>query len=599
MGPVALCLAVLTAGSGVATARGSASAVAPTFVQSIGQAAHPAMAPSGLAVDPQGNLYIADTGNSQVAAYNAQGTQLWRVGQRGSTANGNFLNPRDVAYAKGLLYVADTGNNRIQVLSAATGAWQSTFPYRFAAVMGVGVGSSGGQPIILAADSTQNVIDTFTPSGTLLLKVGSAGSGNGQLNQARDATAGGLGTIYVADYKNQRVEVFDSSGHFLRAWGTHCPYTGACTQPGEFQDPYGIVLDAAGYVYVSDNYRIQKFTATGTFVAQFGQGCPKGGCTPNELFQLRRVAVGPGSSPNVYAADLWGDKVVEYNQAGAIVQIFGNVPPATGGFDTPFGLTLSGSVLSVTDTNNQRIEEFNATTGAFEAAWGVRGYGSNLDGVNWPRDIAYNATTNTFWLADTKNYRLTEHDLNGTATGRVIGSAGTVLQPAILNWTFGVASWQGDVIAADTFNNRVEEWSGSSATTPVWTATGMNRPEAVTVAGDDVWVADTSNARLVELNATTGATLSTISGGLFGRPDGIAVDPKGNLWVADAQLNQLIELSTAGTLIQTVGSFGTGSGQFNGPAQLAIGPGSTPNTTWLYATDANNDRIQVFDITNS
>lgn len=597
MGAFAVCFAVL-APSGAATARGSAPALAPTFVQTIGQPAHPTMAPSGLAVDPAGDLYIADTGNSQVAAYNSQGTQLWRVGQRGTNANGNFLDPRDVAYASGLLYVADTGNNRIQVLNAATGAWQSTFTYHFAAIMGIGVGfSAPGKPIVLAADSTQNVIDTFTPTGTLLLKIGSAGSGNGQLNQARDATTGPYGAVYVADYKNQRVEEFDNQGKYLRAWGKSCPNSG-CTVAGQFQDPYGIVLDAAGNVYVSDNYRIQEFTGTGKFVAQFGTGCPKGGCTGNDLFQLRRVAVAAGTAPNVYAADLWGDKVVEFNHAGAVVQVFGNVPPPAGGFNDPFGLTLSGSVLTVTDTDNQRIEEFDATTGAFQATWGLRGYGSNLDGVNWPRDVTYNPTTNTYWLADTKNYRLTEHLLDGTPTGRVIGSK-YVLQPAILNWTFGVATWQSDVVAADTFNNRVEEWDGTSATTPVWTATGMSKPEGVAVTGNNIWVADTSNARLVELDATTGATLGTVSGGLFGRPDGIAVDQNGNLWVADAQLNQLVELSPSGTLIQTVGSLGTGPGQFNAPAHLVVGPGATPNTTWLYVADAFNDRIQVFDITNS
>jgi sugar lactone lactonase YvrE len=578
----------------------TATVTPPTYVKTIGGPALPMMGTSGIDVDAAGNLYIADTANDQVASYNAGGAQLWRTGTRGTKANGNFLNPRDVAYANGLLYVADTGNNRLQVLNASTGAWQLTFGHHFSALMGVGVGVDGsGKAIVLAADSTQNQILTFTPSGTLLETIGSAGSGNGQLNQARDATTDAFGNIYVADFKNERVEMFTPAGGFVGAWGTHCPFKGACTTPGQFKDPYGIERDAAGNIYVSDNYRIQEFTGAGTFINQFGQACPQGGCTGNELFQLRRVAVGAGPSPNVYAADLWGYKVVEYDQSGNVVKVFGNVPPAVGGFNDESGLTLFNNTLYVVDTNNQRIQSFNPLTGAYLADWDHRGYGTDLNGVNWPRDITGNGVSNTLWLADTKNFRLLEYRLDGSATGRVIGTTGSKQQPSVLNWTYGLTSWQGDVIAADTFNNRVEAWDGTSSTTPVWTATGMKNPEAVTVSGNTVYVADTNNGRIVELNAQNGATLAVIGSGLFGHPDGIAVAPNGNIWVADSGKNRLTEITPSGALVQNFGKFGTTTNQFNGPAQVVIGPGSGPSTTWLYVADSNNDRVLVFNITNS
>jgi sugar lactone lactonase YvrE len=571
----------------------------PTYVQTIGGPGLPQMAPSGLDVDGQGNLYIADTADDQVAAYNAQGTQLWRVGTRGTKANGNFLNPRDVAYAGGLVYVADTGNNRLQVLDAATGAWQRTFSFHFTAIMGVGTGVDGsGNPIVLGADATQNRIDTFTPTGTFIRSIGTAGSGDGQLNQARDAVTDPQGNIYVADFKNERVEVFTASGGFVRAWGTKCPFTGTCTTPGQFKDPYGIVRDAAGNIYVSDNYRIQEFTSTGTFVNQFGQACPKGSCTGNQLFQLRRVAVGAGSSPNVYAADLWGYKVVEYDQTGTVVKVFGNVGPGVGGFNDEFGLALFDNTLFVVDTNNQRIQQFNPWTGVYLANWDHRGYGTDLNGVNWPRDITGNSQSNTLWLADTKNYRLIEFQTNGTATGRVIGTTGSILEPSILNWTYGLTSWGSYIITADTFNNRVEAWDGTSSTTPVWTATGMKSPEAVTVSGNTVYVADTNNSRVVELNAATGNQITSLgSSAMFGHPDGIGVAPNGNVWVADSGKNRLTEITSAGVLVQNFGKFGALNNQFNGPAQIAIGPGSSAGTTWLYVADSNNDRVQVFDIT--
>ena len=71
----------------------------PRYIRTIGNGkGHATIYPSGLDVDPSGNVYIADTGNDQVAAYAPTGTQLWRVGTRGPKAPGVFQNPRDLAY---------------------------------------------------------------------------------------------------------------------------------------------------------------------------------------------------------------------------------------------------------------------------------------------------------------------------------------------------------------------------------------------------------------------------------------------------------------------------------------------------------------------
>jgi DNA-binding beta-propeller fold protein YncE len=128
----------------------------------------------------------------------------------------------------------------------------------------------------------------------------------------------------------------------------------------------------------------------------------------------------------------------------------------------------------------------------------------------------------------------------------------------------------------------------------------MKNPEAVTVSGNTIYVADTNNSRIVELNAQTGAVITTLgSSAVFGHPDGIALAPNGNIWVSDSGKSRITELTPAGAVVQNFGKFGAANNQFNGPAQVAIGPGSTASTTWLYVADSNNDRVQVFDITNS
>jgi tripartite motif-containing protein 71 len=65
----------------------------------------------------------------------------------------------------------------------------------------------------------------------------------------------GAGNVYVVDANNYRVQKFDSSGSFITAWGS----SGA--GPGQFNLPRGLGLDAEANVYVADsaNHRIQKF----------------------------------------------------------------------------------------------------------------------------------------------------------------------------------------------------------------------------------------------------------------------------------------------------------------------------------------------------
>ena len=566
----------------------------PRFIQAIGRPAHPDIAPSGLDVDPAGNVYAASTANDEIVKYSPSAAVLWHVGNRDGRRDGNFSNPRDTAYYGGRVFVADTGYNRVQVLDASTGSWLATWPTRFSANLGISAGVDGsGKPIILVSDSTANAVKIFSPDGTYLrmLGTGGAGSAQGQFNQVRDAATDTAGNIYTADFKNERVQVFSPGGVFLRAFGSACPGICPAPTPGQFKDPYGIQLDDAGNVYVSDNRRIQKFTASGGYLGSYGTS----GSGSTQLSQLRRVAVGRGLNPAVYAADLWGYKILEFDQSGSLTHTFGGGLPAATGFNQPYGLSLNGDTLYVADTNNQRIQLFSASTGSNVGSFGGRGFGKdNLNGVNWPRGVTYNAFTNTIWVADTKNYRVVEHSVDGTPTGRVFGTTGSVLMPSILNWVYGITSYGSDVIVADTFGNKIGRWTGNDATTPLWTYTGVQGPKAVSVVGDTVYVADSLNHRVVILNAKDGTLLNILGDTVLHRVEGIAVAPDGSIWVADTSANQLVQLDAAGKVLQTFGRFGANTGQFNLPTQLLISGSGT--STRLYVTDTNNDRVQVFDI---
>jgi DNA-binding beta-propeller fold protein YncE len=583
----AFAAAVLAA---LALAQGAQAGLKPTYVGTIGGPGHAEVYPGGLDVDPSGVVYVADTGNDQVKAYWPNGTIKWTEGTRApGRALGTFDNPRDVAYLAGRLYVADLGNKRVQVLDAASGtpisAWSVTLPSPIG--ISAGVTSRHGFPVILIAQDTKNQISEYTTGGSLLQNIGppKRGGGPGQLAAPRDAATDSDGNIYVADYGNDRIAKFTPGGTWITSWGS----PGGLD--GEFRRPYGVELDAQNRVYVADstNHRVQIFDANGNFLAKYGSA----GTGPGQFSQLRRVAVSPGvANPNIYLADLWGYKIDRISQDGSFnftyQQTFGGVAPPDGLFNEPSGVVVDATHVYVADSVNQRMQRFDSATGGFQLKWGERGWGGDLLGFNWPRDLTLNPTSNTIWVADTKNGRLVEFDPNGNATGRTFGAQGASV--GRFNRPSGIVSYGTSVVVADSANDRVQRWDMSTPTpTLVWNATGLSNPEAVAVDGTTVLATDTQNNQLVRLDANTGARIGGPLGvGSLHSPEGVAVDANRNIWVGDEAFNRIVELAPDGTFIVQFGKAGSDHGQFNHPTNLAI------FGNLLYVCDVWNDRIEVY-----
>jgi sugar lactone lactonase YvrE len=170
--------------------------------------------PGGMAVDPSGNLYVADTGNERIQKFDKDGKFITKWGVQGS-GPGEMNWPSDVSVAPdGSVYVTDTTNHRVQRWTS-----EGVFISQWGSA-----GSGDGQfvnPSAVATDSAGNVyvadadndrIQKFTATGAFITKFGSFGAGAGQLNNPTDVAVNASGTIYVLDSGNNRVQMFGEGG---------------------------------------------------------------------------------------------------------------------------------------------------------------------------------------------------------------------------------------------------------------------------------------------------------------------------------------------------------------------------------------------------
>lgn len=557
--------------------------VAAAYTSTIGGPGRAQMYPSGFDVGPDGTVYAADTGNDHVKAYNPDGSLKWDAGTISVRQNGSFGNPRDLAYYNGSVYVADTVFNRVQVLDAATGAYQSQWT-GFTTILGITTGvDAGGQPVILVTEDSSSRTRIFKPDGTFVRTIGGvAGAGNGQLTLPRDAATDSAGNVYVADYGNNRIAKFSPTGTWLLNFGTRG------SGNGQMRSPYGVAIDPlTNTVYVADsnNNRIDVFDANGGFLRIIG-----GPGTGNGQFSdMRRVALGPGANPDVYGADFWAYRVERFANDGTFLQSFGNVPPPTQGFNEPGGITADGTALFIADTTNQRVERY-AFDGTWQQTWGSRGFGTGNSGFAWESDLTI-AASGLIYVADTRNSRVTEFDRNGVPTGREFGSVGSAIGQ--MNWPYGIDAAGNNFVVADTQNNRVQLWDTSTSSV-VWNAGGFNNPGDVAVWNNRVYVADSGNRRIVVLSLTDGSVIKVVPNGGMTGATGVAVDPSGNIWVVDGNQSRVLELTDTGVILQSFGTWGTGNNNFAAPTRAFIV--TTGGVSTLYVADQDNDRVQAIRI---
>jgi streptogramin lyase len=184
--------------------------------------------PYGIGADAHGHVFVTDSEDQCLAVYSST---LELQGCWGTVGNGinEWVDPRGVAVDRtGHVYVADNGNQRIVKLSPPA-------THRSSGLFGLGV--------------------PFPPTFQFLRTWGTNGRGPGQLLSPIGVAVDGHGNLFVVDSVTCRVQELSPAGNLLAAWGR------SGTRPGEFRDPQGIAVDTQGNVYVADsgNNRVQEF----------------------------------------------------------------------------------------------------------------------------------------------------------------------------------------------------------------------------------------------------------------------------------------------------------------------------------------------------
>lgn len=273
-----------------------------------------------------------------------------------------------------------------------------------------------------------------------------------------DAAFAPDGRIYVVDTENNRVAVFGPSGRFLFAFGGFgltkpLPGYEATWEAGLMNSPLGIEVDDNGDVYVADfrNDQIQVFDERGRFLRRFPD--------PNTV--VGRGASGQdGTGIAVTDIALWGDlvyaldsyQVVVFTKDGEFVRQFGRPGSGAGEFARPNGIAIMpDSTVLVADSNNGRVQAFTLD-GVF--MWETGAQGGTPYEFGLPRGIAV-IDEDTFAVVDAFTFSVVLLDGEGTPQTSV-GTRGVL--PAQLNFPNGIdVSGDGELLLiADKENDRIQ-----------------------------------------------------------------------------------------------------------------------------------------------
>ncbi len=585
-------------------------------------------APTGVAVDAAGNIYIADCGNQCVRKINTSGIISTIAGTSGSggyfgdggpATAAHLFGPTEIAIdAAGNLYIADAHNHCIRKVNtsgiitryagAAIGGYSGDGGPATIAMLnsptGVFADASGN---IFIADELNSRIRKVSAAGIITTIAGSGIPGfSGDLGAATAAglyqpagvTADAAGNVYFTDMLNHRIRKINTSGVISTVGGNGTNgFTGdggPATAAGMYC-PFGLAIDATGNLLVADvnNNRIRQVSASGIISTIAGSGMAgfgdNGLVSAAQLLQPGEVQFDPFG--NIYILDEGHNFVRKVNSAGIVTTIAGNsirgyngdgIPATSASFDVLSGMVIDNSGnLYVCDQSNYRVRKIS--TSGIVTTIGGNGLPGHT-GDNGPATAA-ECQPNAITIDLAGNLYFSDFALYI----RKIDTSGIITTIAG-NGTLGYGGDGGPATAAELYE-----------------------PQGLNVdASGNIYISDEDNDRIRKISAS--GIISTIAGdGTFGfsgdggpatdavfhSPCSVSLDNAGNMFICDLYNNIVRKIDTAGIITTIAGDETMGYAGDGGPATAAecYYPVSarSDNHGHLYIADFNNNVVRVVD----
>jgi len=534
--------------------------------------------PGGLAVDLSGNLYIADSTGNQVVAVTASGASVINTGTL------SLLTPVALSFdGQNNLYISDGGHERVLETNETSADFGTApvgggspvtlnLPFTFGSASEYGsVAVNDGQaasPDFTATNGTCTVGTTggATCSVQVTFRPHFTGLRRGTVVIYDPAKTTMLATVPVQGVGAGPVLAFTPGTMSTLAGNGQEGYAlgGGLSQPAasaEFTGPAHLAVDDSDHVYVADGddaIRLE-YGGTDTTVAGGGVGETGNGGPAINAGLTNPYGVALDGNGDLFIADVWGSWVREVSEPSGIISDYA-------------GQEHIGFLLD-------------------QPSWAGDGGPALLADMQWPKGVATDGAGNVY-IADTTNQVIRKVSAYGGITtiagnytlGAGYAGDGGAATLAKLNYPQGVAvDAAGNVYIADIYNNVIRKvtpdgtistfagnytlGSGYTGDNGPATQAQLSFPSDVAIdGGGNLYIADYGNFAIRMVSAATG-NITTVAGGTFcpspwsncfsgdggpataaemSQPNGIAVDPSGNIFFSDVNNFRIRAVNVSG-----------------------------------------------------
>lgn len=554
--------------------------------------------PHGIVQDSEGNFYVSDTGNNLIRKISTEGIVSTFAG-----SDDSFKTPMGLAIdANNNIYVADQRNHLIKKISSE-GAVTTIAGTESKSGLVDGLEARFNYPEAVALDSYGNIF-VADKANDVIRKIDSTGLvstyANG-FNDPSDLAIDSNNNIYVADRGTNSIKKVGTNGLVTTLVGGEQGFWNASTSSYSssfFDNPYCISINQNDELLISDlgNNKVRKINLNNeTPNYQVDTLIGSGDASYNDGEYHNATIRSPGGiaydrDGNLYFTDSKNDLIRKLDTEGNLTTIAGITANTRKKEDKeekeskklvklnhPHSIVINSSgEIYFTDRDSHSIKkidtEGNLVTVSGSGKQGYQDGTAEEAEFNYPSGLAIDESDNIY-IADTNNHKIRKLSKDGTVTtisGTRKGySSGNINFARFDSPTYLTIDGSGNIYVADEGNHKIRKISNEGFVTSIagigqgyqdglGREAQFNEPKglAVSTDGKKLYVSDSKNNRIREIDLTNSVVKTLVGSGLAGYKDGnddlvsfkgptaLILDKEGNLIVSDADNHRIRKVST-------------------------------------------------------